>query len=53
MSSSVPVEIFNKENDDILFFGIHTRAIPKGRPRIALDEKSSLSALAMGIKGIV
>lgn len=46
-------EILEKEDNDILFFIIHTRAIPKGRPRIAIDEKSLLTALAMGIKGIV
>lgn len=46
-------EIFPMEKDsDILHIKVNTRPIPKGRPRIAIDDKMMMSALSMGMKGI-
>lgn len=45
-------EIYPIDNNDVLFMKVNTRPIPKGRPRIAIDEKMMMSALSMGIKGV-
>lgn len=45
-------EFIIHNNEHYVSFTLFTRAIPKGRPRLVVNEKQLLKALSLGIKGI-